>query len=288
MYKCGKSSKPNILKRNGRLKPEIFWCIIIYQSSPNSTCHHIFPNAILRCSYFFMCLLKLLTSRYGRCWYFPPTSVNHRLEWLHLTAGFQRGATWPNTPPAMASEPRWPGIEMWGAHRTITAWEMMPPGCQKCMSQPCIIPGAEMDTEARPRVPLSVRCLDRTTNQTRLGRLAAHLISVLSLLGTFSSQWAISRPNDERQIHLSSAARYKTLCKVEYPPPEITPFKLLYSLPTLLSTEPLQSEEVHSLAQFIWKEKPVFKVTKDNGFQLENRRLGKKKKTTKQYEHVKA
>lgn len=52
-------------------------------------------------------------------------------------------------------------------------------GRQKCVSLPCIIVGAEMDVEAGPGVPLSARHLDGTTNQTRLGRLAAHLISVL-------------------------------------------------------------------------------------------------------------
>lgn len=146
-------------------------------------------------------------------------------------------------------------------------------GCHKCMSLPCIILGALMDMDGRPSVPLSVWCLDRTTNQTRLGRLAAHLISVLFLLGTFSSQWAISWFNDKHQIHLSSAALCKALCKVKYP-------SQAHSLQAfVLATHScvygnLQSKEVHSLVQFIWKATGL-KSHQRQWFPIREKSLGK-------------
>lgn len=104
------------------------------------------------------------------------------LKWVCLTAGFQLDQVAKHT-SCLDHQAR--DVEYSLDDKSLGNYA---PGCQKCVSLPCIILGAEMDMESGPSVPLSVRHLDGTTNQTRPGRLAAHLISVLYLPGTFSSQ----------------------------------------------------------------------------------------------------
>lgn len=94
---------------------------------------------------------------------------------------------------------------MWGTHQTIRAWEIMPSGSYNCTVCHCF--ASFLVLRWTPKARPTVRRLDRMTNQTRFWRLAAHLISILFLLGTFSLQWAISWPNDEHRAQSTVLGR---------------------------------------------------------------------------------
>lgn len=163
-------------------------------------------------------------------------------------------------------------LPMWSTQRMIRALKIMPLGARSvchCLASFFVLRWTRKPDPARP----SVWCV-WTEWLIRLGRLAAHLISVLLLLGTFSSQWAISWPNDGHRRHHSSAAAYKALCKAEYPSQDRSFQSFCTRCPLLrLLKSAVQGGAFISVVHF--KGNQPLRVTKDNGFQLEWRILGK-------------